>query len=702
MPTLVPHKNIEPILMDIRRPGATRQAPVFRSIVHLERSPEQTSRFAASASRRTARRVVFAVLTALIVGLSTGTWWSLHEVQRLTQSLSGRGDIVAQNFILALEALTAFKPGEAHAYLVNNEQAMKDLSGSLGVTERAMLNVAGGMVPAIKASTAIFGSAAKLNEQFLDLSSLLMEFQAHGLVYFQSDGERLLVLFGRIRASIADISATTKELKNSTASLRGASSFVASLDDELGEHYLKRAADLYQVEQFLDALLAFLSSDSDRHFLILFQNPAELRPGGGFIGSYADLTIRRGQLANLDVRDIYDPDGQLALNVTPPTPLRTLTERWGARDANWFFDFPTSARTVLGLLESSKMYSERHTTFEGALALNIDIVKTILGAVGPIKLPDYTFTVTADNFLSEVQREVETGADNKAGHPKRILSVLTPIILERLNSLSPEAHMALLDAFGAHLTRKDIMVYMKDPTLATYFAARGVDGAVYTQPTGFWGSYVGVVDANVAGGKSDAFITQTIDARIDVDTDGGVLTDLAVTRAHAGDKQKDPWWRTTNQNYLQVYTLPGSTLVGLSGNDVKTMVTAESEGNDFTANTDLDRIERTTTFLASENAWSLQAFGKQVFATWFNVAAGKRKTLEVRYQTPDTTGEAVVPGRQFTFVFDRQSGVKTSLRAAILAPIGYEWAEARGSAFVIEEPDPPARIETKLTLVKQL
>lgn len=695
MPTIVPHRNIDPVLADIRKPGAPVKAPSYRAIVHLERSPAPRMR-----SRVETKRVALAVVTALAVGLGGGVWWSLSEVRRIAEQVHGSGDVVARNFIAALEALTEFKPGEAHALLAENARTMAVLEESLKGTEQLVLGAAGTVIPAVKSGTAILGGAASLNSQFLILADLLSDLQSNGLRYFQSDGQKLMALLGDIRTRLAEIEASTKQLKNSTAALRSTSGFIAALDDELGENYVKRAAELYQVQQFLDSFSELLRGEKV-HLAVLFQNPSELRPGGGFIGSYADITVSKGQMVSLEVMDIYDPDGQLTLNVIPPTPLRTLTERWGARDANWFFDFPTSAKTVLGLLEASKIYTERGTVFQGALAVNIEILKTMLAATGPIALPDYDLTITPDNVLPEVQREVEAGADNKAGRPKRILTVLAPLILERLQELAPEQHKVLMEAFTGHFEKKDVMVYARHPALASFLASRGMDGAVYQAPHGFWGSYLAVVDANIAGGKSDAFVDQVIDARIDVDTDGGVLTDLSVTRAHRGEKEKDPWWRATNQNFIQIYTLSGSTLVGLSGNDTKTMISARSGGAEgFTANTDLDRIERTMTSLPSYQAWSLEAFGKQVFATWMNVAAGKKKTLEARYQTPDTTGKPVEAGRTFTFVFDRQSGVRTSLRVALLAPVGYQWAESGGSVFVIEEPDPSARIVQTLTLVK--
>jgi len=63
-----------------------------------------------------------------------------------------------------------------------------------------------------------------------------------------------------------------------------------------------------------------------------------------------------------------------------------------------------------------------------------------------------------------------------------------------------------------------------------------------------------------------------VEARIEIDREGGTLTDLTVRRTHSGDKEKDPWWRALNQNFIQIFTNPNSTLLFLSGNNTKTNV----------------------------------------------------------------------------------------------------------------------------------
>jgi hypothetical protein len=697
MPLTVQPKNVDPVLADVKKPGQRYDLHFHRPVVHLEHEPQRPD-----PKWTLLRRSLFiGILTVAVIVIGTG-FLVASDIRTAKNLFAGRGDEIAQNFLLSLDALSRFDPGEAAVHLEQNRETFSVLEGFLDNRFGGKLfELVGAVVPPIDEARALVTKVSALNADFLALSETLGEVQTNGFRYFQSDGPKLLALLSRTQELIRTIRSETSAVKNSTTELHSVAPFFAMVDDALGDGYVKRSAELSSVERFLTGAIGFLSSATDRHLLLLFQNPAELRPGGGFIGSYADLVVRNGQLWSMKVSDIYDPDGQLDVNVVPPQALWTVTERWGARDANWFFDFPLSAKTVVNFLELSKIYSERDIRFDVAVAMNINVFRSVLSLVGPITLDEYKFTVTPENFLNEIQREVEAGKDRETGYPKRILRVLAPIVLERLGSLSAVDQTKLIDAFSAHLARKDLMFYSSEPELADFFAARGINGAVYDLPNNFWGNYLGVVDTNVASGKSDAFIDQSIEARIDVDTDGGALVDVAVTRTHRGNTQKDSWWRSTNQNYFQVFVNPNATLVSLSGNDTKAIAPqVDYSSSSFTVNPDLERIESSRLFSSTYDAWTGDAFGKTVFSTWWLLASGKTETLEMRYQVPTTPDFRLDVGKTYAFVFDRQSGVKTTLNITILAPLGYSWAETGTSVFTHAYDDPLSRETVALTLVK--
>ena len=694
----VPKKNIVPALMDIKKPRFTYTASLAKREVNLRFAPKVVYRH--QFTNKLYLWMGIAGIVAIALGVSAFMFYP--ALLNSKQFLVGASGEMSQNFATAATAFSNLDLDTALQVLQKNEklivQAEEELTKNPnGILVGALQNV----VPLVGEVKALFSATHKFNGDLLNLSVALQNLQTNGLHDFFSDGAALMSSLNSLRTLVQTTSHDMETIKNATAGLRMTADIFGKLDDAVSNAYVKHSADLYQINNFLGNLSALLSSEEGKHVLVFFQNPAEIRPGGGFIGSYADLTIAGGQMQNLDVRDIYDPDGQFVRKVVPPWPLQTMTQDWGARDANWFFDFPTSARTVIDFLETSKMYAEKVETFEGAVAMNINVLQSILEITGPIQLPEYKLTITQSNFLNEIQREVEAGNDKTAGQPKRILKTLTPLLLEKFQNLDAREKKLFIEKLKAHLAAKDIMVFMKDNGMAEFLAARNLDGAVYALPNDFWGTYLAVVNANVAGGKSDTFINQSISGEIDVDTEGGSFVNLKVARAHTGDKEKDPWWRATNKDFIQVYTNPDARLTGIKGNDVK----RETSDFDYTAahyeqQADLHAIEATKVFFENFKAWSLQAFGKTAFATWLITPAGGVKTLEMHYQIPKTISVALDTGTVYKFVFEKQSGVQTSLKLDIMAPFGYHWVESESATYHFENQSPEKRAMLNLTLEK--
>lgn len=694
MPNPVPKKNIQSILTDLRRPGFN-YAKNSRPVVDLSGLPQNSD--LELGSRNIVR--IFAGL-GVVVAVFAGAMITLNVLNAKDQ-IKDHALAIAENFSASTKALENLETDEAVRYLEDNERRLS-LVESWFRSQRGetFLGALGSIWPALSRTGSALKNLANLNLEALQASKTLADLQSNGFSYFQKDGEKFLFLLQNIRTNLKDMLSVGQELKNSVSDLKNFGSFFSEADKVFGSQYLDKASELSRLDNFLGGLLELFGSDSERHILLMFQNSAEIRPAGGFLGSYGVLTVKRGQMQNLLVGDIYNPDRLLESKYIPPEPLQRTTPDWEARDANWFFHFPSSARAVKTLLEESPINKEAGIRFDAVVALNIQVMKSLLTLTGPIDLPEYKMVVDEDNFLPELQREVEAGKDKKPGqNPKRILSVLAPKLLENLGNLDQGNKKELVKSFSEHIARKDIMFYSEDSILADFLRETEVDGAVYDLPNGFWGSYLAVINANVAGGKSDAFIKEKVSAQVDVGTDGASLVDLAVERYHGGKGEKDAWWRATNQNYLQIFTNLGSNLISLKGQTQRLPV----RGGDYAGYEyypELQQIENTRVYLPKDYSWNLIAHAKSVFASWFNVAAGETKTLEMRYQNPAPTPAPVEIGAVYTFVFEPQSGVRNSLNLEIAAPLGFKWQENDEPVFVYENEDVVGRTFIKLTLGK--
>lgn len=529
----------------------------------------------------------------------------------------------------------------------------------------------------IQTLPAILANLFKLSQDAVFLSGTLEELKTNGLaLLINKKGAFLIEDFQRVKGTLAEINDLSRDLKT-RASNSGY---------KLGNEFSDMNTKLTEADKFLASLINWLETPKKQRLLIFFQNPSEIRPTGGFIGSYGHATFFHGNLLSLEVRDIYDPDGQLDIKVVPPKPLQGITDKWGARDANWFFDFPTSAQKVIDFLEASKIYEEQGIKFSGAVAVNVGVIRDILEVIGPISLPDYKVAIDGDNFLKEIQKEVESGKDKAQGEPKRILKILTPIVFEKLASINPQQKEVLVKKLTARFNQKDIMVYFKDPAIEDYLKKLGVAGEVLNLPEDFRGEYLAVVNANVAGGKSDALVTQNIKFNSRIDSSGRAKNQLVIERSHGGKNEKDWWYRATNKNYIQIFTTPGSRLLKIAGVTKKTIKPLVNyENKNYLVDDALKNLE---------NAGAL-VFGKTLFSSWFDVKAGAKQKLELDYISPNQ----ISPNEgSYQFVFEKQSGVNSGLDFSIEAPPGYHWQESQSPTFNYSGQDLPARIFLNLTL----
>lgn len=682
----VPQKNIDTVVTDIKKPNFN-----YSRISRLETIT--VSHVKKTWQSNKSHKITWLVgggVTSVFCLLIAFTLWGLYDMKKTAEV---KGEIIYNNFFASIESLKSFEPEMAAKLLTENDKELKSLEKNIKTPPREIL--VGGLsdtVPVFKDSIKLLGGLTDFNLNLLYLVRTVDELKNHGFSYFKTDGPALVKKLRDLKDTVVKLQKEIVDIKNAASKIGNQSSFFKKVSKSIDEKYVKYASNLYVAEDGLTSLINLLDSKVDQHILILFNNVGELRPGGGFIGSYGDLVVNDGQMASLEVQNIYWPDRpfNLALKIVPPEPLQTITEDWGARDSNWFFDFPTSAKTTVSFLEASKIYSEKNIKFENVIALNTNVFKSLLDVVGPIEVSDYKMTINSENFLDEIQREVEAGKDKKAGdNPKKVLGVIAPILIDKLGNLSDAGKKMLAEKLEYHLNKKDLMLYSRNQGLAKAFKTTGIDGAVMETPNSFWGSYLAVVNGNVAGGKTDVLTTQKIEGQIDVDTDGGSFVTLDLTRTNNGGGRPDWWWNSDNQNYLQFFTNLNSKIISLSGNTIKTRKKSLSyDSLGYQRNPDLEALEKTSIALTGLNAWSLEAWGKSVFATWFTVPAGKSKTLTLKYEIPGIKDFTVSPERNYQFIFERQSGSPTSLKIQFNAPFGYVWQESKSPVYVFNTDDP--------------
>ncbi len=464
--------------------------------------------------------------------------------------------------------------------------------------------------------------------------------------------------------------------------------------------YLPVSSDMLRIGRFLDFLIALLDSDSERHFLVMFGNTSEMRPGGGFLGSYADIVIKKGNIADIEVHDINDADKLLEKKMVPPKPLQAIVKNWRAADANWFFDFPDSAGKVLSFMEESNLYKEKGITFDGAVSVSPRVIGDILAVTGPVGLSGGKIKIDKDNFLIEIQKIVQESKEQRATYPKSVLGELSSTTLPALASLDPGKSKEVTGLMGKWLLNKDLIFFFKDEAAENFIRDYGVSGDTYDLPQGWNGDYLALVDANIGGDKTDLYMKQGVLLESQINDDGTVNDHLVITREHNGDKAKYWWYKSTNQDYLQVFVPETSQLVTTSGGIEKKITPPLNYAKEGYAVDPLvsgmeDSEEVIFNYPAVTERPDLE---RTVFATWSKTKPGGKSQIvfDYNHRIPSVPADGV----KYKFIFEKQPGSKRDYKFQISAPIGYRFRENGLPVYEYESNDPPGRLILDLTLEK--
>lgn len=214
-------------------------------------------------------------------------------------------------------------------------------------------------------------------------------------------------------------------------------------------------------------------------WLVLFQNSDELRATGGFAGSYALVTFNQGKPEEIVIEDIYDADGQFKGYIEPPHGIKEYTSsNQGLRlpDANWDPDFAQSAQTILQFFA---LGNKRNIT--GVIAINLAVGESLLKTTGPVWLPDYNQTISADN-LHTVLREERDQFFPGSIQKKHILSQTFAVMRQKLGSMSAAEQFKVMQVLFNHMRTKDIQAFSISPELQTMFSRYGMIGSLELNP----------------------------------------------------------------------------------------------------------------------------------------------------------------------------------------------------------------------------
>jgi hypothetical protein len=394
---------------------------------------------------------------------------------------------------------------------------------------------------------------------------------------------------------------------------------------QLNQDIPKLRQAIQESEPYIDIFLNFVGSDMLKRYVFIFQNNQEIRATGGFIGSFGMMNIDRGVVKKLDIKEIYNPDGQLLKNVLAPKPLQELTNRWYLRDSNWFADFPTSAQKIISFYEKTG-----GSTPDGVISLTPTVIERLLLITGPITLDNYGVTINSDNFVKVTQYQTGVAYDKIENKPKQFIADLAPILINKLLSSDISQYQKIIEALNNSFQEKHILLYFLDPKLQDMVNKYNLGGQLYNAPK----DYLSIVHSNIGGYKTDGVMQENINIATKLQNNGKVINKIIINREHKGGDSEYEWWNKDNIDYLRVYIPKNSRILNISGyNDrEEKIITQDIAG--YSQDPDLKAIEST---LSHNEDWDIDTFeesGKSVIGGWVITKPRETSQIMIEYELP--------------------------------------------------------------------
>lgn len=350
--------------------------------------------------------------------------------------------------------------------------------------------------------------------------------------------------------------------------------------------------------------------------IIGFQNSAELRPTGGFWGSFAIWEVKNSVL-NSELAfetNPYKMDNKILNETNVPLP-EPMAQTWQDRpqsfvNANWSFDFSEAARTIEWYF--SQGWDRKS---DGVIAVSSLALIDLLKLTGEIKIDDEN-SINSENFTQVMSEKIDEQywldpKNKEINEPKTLVKELFPKVIDKLKAVPK---LKLISFLNSQLHKGRILAFFNDRGKQRIAKKLNISGEVIDSSS----DYLLVVNANLNGGKSSLNVEQEVDYKVFKNSLGKTEASLKITRFHASNL----WPQILNRNYQRVIVPLGSKLISanLSGEDITSEVS-----------------------LSTQN-------GRTIFGYWFSLSPGEEKTVELTYELP------LISDQRYFLIYQKQAG----------------------------------------------
>ncbi len=350
---------------------------------------------------------------------------------------------------------------------------------------------------------------------------------------------------------------------------------------------IDNAANLFvNAQPLLINLPKMLGEPLSRRYLVLFQNDKELRATGGFITAYAQFRFERGKAILERADDIYALDAAKRKNF-PATPeilkFHKNVYNLNLRDSNVSPDFKLSMQKFEELYAS---VGDKEG-IDGIFAMDTHVLVEALKILGPETISGRVFSAETDKRCDcpRAVYELEDYSTRPVNYVrtarKDIIGVLMQSLLHKALGVSPSKYWGpLFQMLLTEINQKHMLAYLHDGAAQKAVESFNMAGRIMTASDsatlfayeeGKGWDYLHMNNSNMAGAKSNMFVSEKVTKDTTIGSDGTITTKLTVDYKNpypgsdCGLESGGLCLNAPLRNWVRVYVPSGSTLVDSRG-----------------------------------------------------------------------------------------------------------------------------------------
>ena len=459
-----------------------------------------------------------------------------------------------------------------------------------------------------------------INQRLMDVVETGKNISSAAVAFFSASNNFSKVILGKAKKPEEEFSNGVNLVKNAIALMQKEINKNTKLEDF--DKKIDKSLNL--VSTTIDLWPTLAGFDGKQTYLVLLQNNMELRPGGGFIGSYGLLTVEKGRIVGFDINDVYTADGQLKAHVEPAFPIRRYlaVKHLFLRDSNFDLDFRNVASQAAMLFNL-----ETGQRINGVIGVDLSFVKNLLNAIGEVEIVDYKEKVNSQNLFYVTESHVEKGFFPGSTQKKDFLRSLYTAIINKFSQEKNIPYASLLSEATKAVEEKHLLFGFGNPGIQNLFTVNGWSSAIWDERKNDQNTindFLGINEANFSGNKVNYFVSRSVSQRINIDKNGLIKEEASIL--YKNDSTGE-WPGGDYKNYLRIILPQDVALEKITIDDKEQKIVGPIEDPNSYERSDFTPPNGLEVKVNEES-------GKTVYGFLITVPKGKLVKISIFYSLP--------------------------------------------------------------------